>query len=130
MFVALITCLPWSLAIHAAEPDYWNYFFWEEHIHRFSAEDAQHAAPIWYYVPFLFLGTLPWVFWAPSALVQLKGEFSKPLIRYSILWAVMPFLLFSYASGKLATYILPCMAPIAILLTHGIIKAIKAKRKA
>ncbi|KFA98954.1 lipid IV(A) 4-amino-4-deoxy-L-arabinosyltransferase [Vibrio sp. ER1A] len=129
MFVALITCLPWSLAIHAAEPDYWNYFFWEEHIHRFSAEDAQHAAPIWYYVPFLFLGTLPWVFWAPSALVQLKGEFSKPLIRYSILWAVMPFLLFSYASGKLATYILPCMAPIAILLTHGIIKAYNSKAK-
>jgi 4-amino-4-deoxy-L-arabinose transferase len=129
MLVAFITCLPWSLAVHAAEPDYWNYFFWEEHIHRFSAEDAQHAAPIWYYVPFLFLGTLPWVFWAPSATVQLKGELSKPLIRYSILWALMPFLLFSYASGKLATYILPCMAPIAILLTHGILKAYNKKAK-
>ncbi|MGR5222588.1 lipid IV(A) 4-amino-4-deoxy-L-arabinosyltransferase [Vibrio parahaemolyticus] len=129
MLVAFITCLPWSLAIHAAEPDYWNYFFWEEHIHRFSAEDAQHAAPIWYYVPFLFLGTLPWIFWAPSATIQLKGELSKPLIRYSILWALMPFLLFSYASGKLATYILPCMAPIAILLTHGILKAYNNKAK-
>ncbi|MGF1748858.1 lipid IV(A) 4-amino-4-deoxy-L-arabinosyltransferase [Vibrio cionasavignyae] len=129
MLVAFITCLPWSLAVHAAEADYWNYFFWEEHIHRFTAEDAQHVAPVWYYVPFLFLGTLPWVFWAPSAVAQLKGEVSKPLIRYSLLWAIVPFLFFSYASGKLATYILPCMAPIAILLTHGLLKAGEKKVK-
>ncbi|WP_232304727.1 phospholipid carrier-dependent glycosyltransferase [Agarivorans gilvus] len=27
MLLALLTCLPWALAIHAAEPDYWHYFF-------------------------------------------------------------------------------------------------------
>jgi len=123
MLLALLTCLPWALAIHAAEPDYWHYFFWIEHIKRFSAENAQHAAPLWYYLPFLAAGVLPWLFWSPSALAHLKGQMHSPLLRYALLWALLPLLFFSLAKGKLATYILPIMAPIAILFAHGIQQA-------
>ncbi len=123
MLFALLTCLPWALAIHAAEPDYWHYFFWVEHIKRFSAENAQHSAPLWYYLPFLAAGVLPWLFWSPSALAHLKGQMHSPLLRYTLLWALLPLLFFSLAKGKLATYILPIMAPIAILLAHGIQQA-------
>ncbi|WP_427983605.1 phospholipid carrier-dependent glycosyltransferase, partial [Agarivorans sp.] len=123
MLFALLTCLPWALAIHAVEPDYWHYFFWIEHIKRFSAENAQHAAPLWYYLPFLAAGVLPWLFWSPSALAHLKGQMHSPLLRYALLWALLPLLFFSLAKGKLATYILPIMAPIAILLAHGIQQA-------
>ncbi|MBR9728825.1 lipid IV(A) 4-amino-4-deoxy-L-arabinosyltransferase [Shewanella intestini] len=129
MLVALIVTLPWALAIHAAEPDFWHYFFWIEHIQRFAAEDAQHASPFWYYMPFLLLGTIPWLFVVPSALKHLSGQWDSRLIRYAILWAVIPFVFFSIAKGKLATYILPCMAPIAIILAQGIIAAIKQKSK-
>ncbi|WP_242620191.1 phospholipid carrier-dependent glycosyltransferase [Shewanella maritima] len=119
MLVALVVTLPWALAVHAAEPDYWHYFFWVEHIQRFSADNAQHAAPFWYYIPFLMLGTIPWLFIAPAALKHMSGQWDSRLIRYAILWAVLPFLFFSIAKGKLATYILPCMAPIAIILAQG-----------
>lgn len=129
IFVTLITTLPWALAVHAAEPDYWHYFFWVEHIQRFAAENAQHSAPAWYYLPFLLLSTLPWVFLAPTAIKQLKGVWIVPLYRYALLWAILPLLFFSAAKGKLVTYILPCMAPIAVLLAHGIIKAYQNKSK-
>ncbi|WP_154862449.1 phospholipid carrier-dependent glycosyltransferase, partial [Pseudomonas fluorescens] len=47
--VAIAVSLPWVLAVHAQEPDYWRFFFWHEHIRRFAGDDAQHDAPWWYY---------------------------------------------------------------------------------
>jgi len=129
MLVALIVTLPWALAIHVAEPDYWHYFFWVEHIQRFTAEDAQHSSPAWYYLPYLLLGTLPWLFLAPSAIKHLKGHWQSPLLRYALLWALLPFIFFSAANGKLVTYILPCMAPLSIILAQGIISAFENRAK-
>ncbi|WP_162874142.1 phospholipid carrier-dependent glycosyltransferase, partial [Pseudomonas viridiflava] len=53
VIVAIGVCLPWVLAVHAQEPDYWRFFFWHEHVRRFAGEDAQHAQPVWFYLPTL-----------------------------------------------------------------------------
>lgn len=129
MAVTLLTCLPWALAIHAAEPDYWHYFFWVEHIQRFAAKDAQHSAPFWYYFAYLPFTLLPWTFLAPTAIRHLRDHLHSPLIRYLLLWAVLPMLFFSIAQGKIVTYILPSMAPIAILLALGLTTAYEKQAK-
>ena len=46
--------------------------------------------------------------------------FTEPLYRFSLLWFVLPFMFFSFSNGKLAPYILPCYAPLAILLSEGL----------
>ncbi|WP_085603474.1 MULTISPECIES: lipid IV(A) 4-amino-4-deoxy-L-arabinosyltransferase [unclassified Pseudomonas] len=118
--VAIIVSLPWALAVHGQEPDYWRFFFWHEHIRRFAGDDAQHDAPWWFYLPLLVAFSLPWVGMLPVAVKQAWQTRRETGIAFLGLWLLMPLLFFSLSNGKLPTYILPCLLPLALLLGHAL----------
>ncbi|WP_455207487.1 phospholipid carrier-dependent glycosyltransferase [Kaarinaea lacus] len=124
VLVALLVALPWALLVHNRESDFWHYFFWVEHVQRFSAEDAQHKAPFYYYLTILPAVAFPWFTLIPAAFSGLKDRVRQvndtPLFRFLWIWLLAPFLFFSVSSGKLATYILPCFPPLAILIAVGL----------
>jgi 4-amino-4-deoxy-L-arabinose transferase len=117
VIAAILVVLPWAIAVHFREADYWHYFFWEEHVRRFFSGDAQHAKPLWYYIPVLAGGALPWTAVVPAVILRFKKEqFKEPFIRFVLCWLIFPFLFFSASGGKLATYILPCYLPLGVLI--------------
>jgi len=118
--VAVVVSLPWILAVHAQEPDYWRFFFWHEHIRRFAGDDAQHDAPWWFYLPLLVAFSLPWAALLPPALKQAWQTRAQPRIAFLLLWLLMPLLFFSLSKGKLPSYILPCLLPLALLLGNAL----------
>ncbi len=118
--VAIAVSLPWALAVHAQEPDYWRFFFWHEHIRRFAGDDAQHDGPWWFYLPMLVAFSLPWAALLPSALKQAWQTRGQASIGFLLLWLLMPMLFFSLSNGKLPTYILPCLLPLALLLGNAL----------
>jgi len=114
--VAILISLPWALAVHAQEPDYWRFFFWHEHIRRFAGDDAQHASPWWYYLPLLVGFSVPWVLLLPASLQQAWQQRRLNSSGFLLLWLVLPLAFFSLSKGKLPAYILPCLLPLALLM--------------
>ncbi len=123
--VALLLIAPWALAAHRADGDYWRYFTIVEHWERFTADNpGQHPEPFWFLIPFLLGGVFPAAVLAPCAFAIGKERWKRllknPLYRFSLCASVLPFLFFSASSGKLATYILPCFPPLAVLGAGGV----------
>lgn len=126
--VAIAVSLPWALAVHAQESDYWRFFFWHEHIRRFAGDDAQHNAPWWYYLPLLVAFSMPWVALLPPALKQAWQTRRQSNIGFLLLWLWMPLFFFSLSKGKLPAYILPCLLPLALLLGHALADRLKLEQ--
>lgn len=134
VLIAVLVALTWSVVVHLREPDFWRFFFWNEHIRRFVAENAQHRESFWSFImtaPGLFL---PWIFLTPAAVLGIGEQLHDQgppdrLIRFSICWLVLPFSFFSISSGKLLTYILPCFPPFAILMALGLMRALNKGEK-
>ena len=128
ILTALMVILPWALLVHFHAPDFWNFFFWHEHVKRFFSEGAQHKESVFFYCLVLPGAMFPWTFLAPTAIA---GLFQKkrlpPDLKYAICWFVFPFLLFSFSSGKLPTYILPCFPALAILMATGLFESFTPK---
>src|SRR5262249_21282384 len=61
MFVAIAAgvAAPWYVALAFTDPEAAGAFFWLHNVQRF-VRPFDHAEPVWYFVPLLFLGTLPW----------------------------------------------------------------------
>ncbi len=120
LITLVVVVLPWSILIWRREPDFWHYFFWDEHIKRFAGDNAQHEASFFYFFMLFPLAAIPWTFLAPAAWKGIKKNIEKPVIKFAICWFIFPFLFFSLSKGKLLTYILPCFVPFALLLAGGL----------
>lgn len=126
VLVAIVISLPWALAVHAQEPDYWRFFFWHEHIRRFAGEDAQHASPWWYYLPLLVAFSMPWVLLLPGTFRQAWQNRCQAPIGFLLLWLFLPLAFLSLSKGKLPAYILPCLLPLALLMGHTLSDRLQA----
>jgi 4-amino-4-deoxy-L-arabinose transferase len=119
--VAILVSLPWAVLVHLREPDFWRYFVVVEHLQRFAGDNAQHPQPPWFFLAYLPAIGWPWIWLLPAAALGIRGDDRhRDFLFYTALWALMPFLFFSASKGKLLTYVLPCFAPLSILLAAGL----------
>jgi 4-amino-4-deoxy-L-arabinose transferase len=64
---------------------------------------------------------LPWAALLPATLCKAWKEKRQPAIVFLALWLLLPLGFFSLSNGKLPTYIMPCLLPLALLMGHALI---------
>ncbi|MEB0077072.1 lipid IV(A) 4-amino-4-deoxy-L-arabinosyltransferase [Pseudomonas sp. CCI3.2] len=126
--VALVVCLPWALAVQQREPDFWNFFFWHEHIRRFAGADAPHPQAWWFYLPVLVMASLPWAAMLPATFKQAWQSRTHPNTVFVLLWLLLPLAFLSLSRGKLPTYVMPCMLPLALLMGPAVVDRLASPR--
>ena len=93
------------------DPSYLSGFA-QTNLRRLGSE-SPHAAPVYYYLVWLPLLFLPWTLVAPPAVVRAARD---PQRRALVLWAAVVPVILTVARGKLPTYALSALAPLALLV--------------
>ncbi|HJO17671.1 MAG TPA: glycosyltransferase family 39 protein [Vicinamibacterales bacterium] len=129
----LVLASPWFLVMaYQHGPSYLVYFFVGENIARFTTEEFNQTRPLWFYLPVLAGGLLPWtpftILWIPDLIKALKARtLPSPTCLRLVVWAAAPLLFYTLSIGKQPRYILPALAPLAILLARSIQRQLSAQ---
>lgn len=123
--VALAITAPWALAVHRAEPGFWERFIIHEHLRRFAGTAVEQPHGSWsLYLMIVPLGCVPWILNAPAVMPRWPSlARASTGVRFAICAVAGPLLFLSASSGKLPTYSLPLFPPIAWLIVRGLLAA-------
>ncbi|GMU42863.1 MAG: glycosyltransferase family 39 protein [Xanthomonadales bacterium] len=126
LFVLL--ALPWYLVVVIANPGLLGYFLgYEVYARVFTAVHDRNGH--WYgaievYLPVLLLGLMPWSWRLLRRLPALPRRAAAwrdwwaaraPEDRFLLLWLLLPLVVFCLARSRLPLYLLPLLAPMALL---------------
>lgn len=120
----VLLVLPWHLLVAWQNPEFWRFFFWEEHIQRFLTPRIHAGQPVYFYVGVVLAGLLPWTFLLPWAWrVAAAGDPAAANDRrFLLIWFGVIFVFFSLSRAKLWPYLLPGLPPLALLVGLALAK--------
>jgi len=113
----LVVALPWYIAQYLHQGDaFIQGFFFKHNLGRFETAMESHSGNIFYYVPIILLGVLPYAALLFSAAGRIKPLWQDDLGRYALIWFGFVFLFFSLSGTKLPHYVIYGYPGLFILL--------------
>lgn len=120
----LVVTVPWFWLISTKNPEFPHFFFIHEHWDRYTSTVHSRKGSIWYFVPLLVAGMLPWLGLVPRMWSVVRdragaqrgagGKAFQPALM-SLVWFAAIFVFFSMSGSKLPGYIVPVFPALAIL---------------
>lgn len=112
-----MVALPWYILQYLKQGnEFLQGFFLHHNIERFQHALEGHHGAIWYYVPIILLGILPYSSVLIHTLMQFNKLIHNDFLRYLLLWFGFVMIFFSLSATKLPHYIVYGYPPLFILM--------------
>jgi 4-amino-4-deoxy-L-arabinose transferase-like glycosyltransferase len=126
----LLVVGPWYLLAFIEDPEYIQTFLLKHNLMRYftNGRGVNHAEPIYYFLPILMGGFLPWTLFLPPLVQSMRQRLKEGVGEenlFLVLWVATVFCFFSLSRNKLGGYILPLFPPLALLMGDFLRKATK-----
>lgn len=113
----LLIAVPWFVYVCLKNPGLLNYFVFNQSLGRLFSTVHGREGNMFYFVPVLIIGFLPWILFLPSAVLRYKPWRKEDKIwLFFSLWIIVPLVFFSFSRSKLPGYILPVYPAMAIMV--------------
>lgn len=134
LFVAVSA--PWYVAqLQINGNEFVQQFFIKHHFRRYTGVISGHRGPLYYYLPALIIGLMPWISFLPGGIRAALRYRKKPSQKddadakggdrspdpglFALVWFAFVFIFFSLSTTKLPNYILPAVPAACILVSGG-----------
>jgi 4-amino-4-deoxy-L-arabinose transferase-like glycosyltransferase len=121
--LAILTALggSWYAVCTVVAPHYVSEFLWHDNIERFVTGAGGHPHNPLAYLYWLPLVFFPWSLFLPSVCQRLRSQRAGAAVQFCVLWFAGGFFFLSLSQGKLATYLLPLLPPLALLTAEALV---------
>jgi 4-amino-4-deoxy-L-arabinose transferase-like glycosyltransferase len=119
-----VVCLPWHILCTLQNGQaFLRVLFIDHQLGRFLSPALQHGQPWWFFLPVLPLLLYPWF----PLLMVVSQDFRDRRDRILAAVVLFGFVFLSLSRNKLATYLLPLLPSLCILIGSGLARAETAK---
>ena len=124
--IVLVIALPWYIyeCIHS-HGEFFREFIVRQNLERFTGDPTVYRkkTPVWYYIPKLLAGALPWSIAALAGLVVYFKRIVRFRLsagsRFLLFWFLTGFVFFSLSAVKRIDYLLPLFPALAIMTARA-----------
>ncbi len=123
----VVITLPWHLAIQVRNPEFFKFYFFDQHLLRYLTDYAQRRQAIWFFPATVAAGFFPWVVFLLTSfpfkqLFSFRPQFfwqkrhQYEVTAFFVIWVLVLLVFFTLSRSLLISYALPALPPLAILL--------------
>ncbi|HEV2488580.1 MAG TPA: glycosyltransferase family 39 protein [Candidatus Acidoferrales bacterium] len=123
-----LVALPWYVLCSLRNPVFFRTFILQHNFGRYFTPEFHHRQPFWFFAPVIVIGLLPWPVLLASVFLDgrriwRENSYGNSLGFFVACWAIFPLLFFSFSQSMLPGYVLPAIAPLALLMGRSFMRA-------
>jgi 4-amino-4-deoxy-L-arabinose transferase-like glycosyltransferase len=121
LVVFFLITLPWYLGEYMLHGEaFLNELLLPDPIGQLQNSVTMYSGPIYYYLPIILLGVMPYTVLLIKILTRLKKLLADDNLLFMAIWFILVLVLFSFLPVKHHTYILTGYAPLFVIMARTI----------